>query len=115
MDKKRMLEDLITYYAGGNKTKFASMLGMTPSGLGNWLKRETFDAAKLFTHCAGLSPAWLLTGEGDMITRAPSDTAAGDFTEATLNSHLNLSQAVRDLAEANRRLTEEIDRLKQNR
>ena len=37
MDKKMILETLINHYAGGNKTRFASMIGVTPQLISNWL------------------------------------------------------------------------------
>ena len=43
MNKKDMIIALIEHYSGGNKTKFAKLLGITPQGISTWLKREYFD------------------------------------------------------------------------
>ena len=40
MNKKDMIIALIEHYSGGNKAKFANLLGITPQGLSTWLKRE---------------------------------------------------------------------------
>ena len=43
MNKKDMIIALIEHYSGGNKAKFAKLLGITPQGISTWLKREYFD------------------------------------------------------------------------
>lgn len=65
--RKKQLDQLIDYYTSGNKTAFATLLGMTPQGLSNWTKRGTFDASLLYEKLKNVSPSWLLTGDGDMI------------------------------------------------
>lgn len=67
MSKKEQLEKLIAYYSKGNKTAFGVKLGLTPQGISNWLTRDTFDAALIFTKCENVSAEWLLTGKGDML------------------------------------------------
>ena len=62
-----MILAMIEHYSNGNKAQFASQLGITPQGLSTWIKRETFDIELIFSKCEGLSPKWLLTGEGEMI------------------------------------------------
>ena len=67
MSKKDMLQCLIDYYSGGNKTQFANKLGISPQGLSSWYSRNTFDIELIYAKCEGVSAQWLLTGQGDML------------------------------------------------
>ena len=44
MDKYSMLEEIILYYAKGNKALLSRMLGVKPQTINTWLNRNTFDA-----------------------------------------------------------------------
>ena len=67
MDKVRMLNNLVSHYSGGNKSRFASMLGVKPQTINTWYSRETFDAELIYAKCEGVSGDWLLSGEGEML------------------------------------------------
>lgn len=67
MTKKERLEALISYYSDGKPTKFAKFLGVAPSTISSWLKRDTYDHELLFAKCESISAEWLITGEGKMI------------------------------------------------
>lgn len=67
MDKKERLLALIDHFANGNKTQFAGMIGVSPQGLSTWISRDTFDTERIYSKCVGVSPHWLLTGEGPML------------------------------------------------
>lgn len=67
MDKKERLLALIDYYANGNKTQFAKLIGLSPQGLSSWISRSTFDIDLIYSKCVNISPRWLITGDGDMI------------------------------------------------
>ena len=67
MGKDIMLEQLISYYADGNKSKFANMLGVKPQTINTWIARKTFDAELIYSNCDRVSGDWLLSGEGEMI------------------------------------------------
>lgn len=67
MDKKERLLALIDHFANGNKTQFAGMIGVSPQGLSTWISRDTFDTERIYSKCVGVSPRWLLTGEGPML------------------------------------------------
>lgn len=75
MDKTLMLEQLINHYTDGNKASFATMVGIKPQLLSNWLKRNTFDAEQIYKGCKGVSADWLLSGEGDMIRNKQNDNS----------------------------------------
>ena len=67
MNKKDQVNALISYFSNGNKTAFASKLGLKPQSINNWIARNTFDADLIFSKCDGISAEWLLTGKGDML------------------------------------------------
>lgn len=67
INKSQQLRDLIDYFAKGNNSEFARILGMSPQGVSTWLSRGNFDIELIYSKCEGLNPEWLLTGEGDML------------------------------------------------
>ena len=67
MEKRYILEQLISHYANGNKAKFATLLGVSPQSISTWLARNTFDVDKIYANCVGVSGDWLLTGDGSML------------------------------------------------
>ena len=67
MEKRDILEQLISHYANGNKAKFATLLGVSPQSISTWLARNTFDVDKIYANCVGVSGDWLLTGVGSML------------------------------------------------
>lgn len=66
MNKSDILETLINYYSDGNKAKFATMIGITPQLLSNWIKRNTLDYEQVYSGCPNLSGDWLLSGKGSI-------------------------------------------------
>lgn len=64
MDKKEIINELVTRFAGGSKARFAEMLGVTPATISVWLGRNTFDIERVYAVCKGVSAHFLLTGEG---------------------------------------------------
>lgn len=79
MDKKEMLEELISHYTDGNKAKFANMLGVAPQTINTWIKRQSFDIELVYSKCEGLSGDWLLSGgEGDMLRSERVSTSEHD-------------------------------------
>jgi len=69
MEKKEILQQLINYYTDGNKSRFAEMLEVTPQAVSSWMSRNTFDLDRVYSKCEGVSAHWLLTGEGEMMSR----------------------------------------------
>jgi bacteriophage CI repressor helix-turn-helix domain len=102
--KSERVKRLIDYYSDGNKRRFADKLGVSPQLINTWISRDTLNYDLIFAKCEYLSPLWLLSGEGAMITSgdeyiiAPQDnTSKGDRE----NIHIIIEQA------------EEIGRLKE--
>ena len=71
MDKSEILSKLIDIYADGNKSRFAQMMGTTPQNVGNWIRRGTIPYEEIYKICVGVNPHWLLTGEGEPLSRSP--------------------------------------------
>lgn len=67
MDKSKMLDEIKAHYKLKKDSEFARHLGIIPQTLSNWKKRESFDAELIFEKCPEINPAWLLSGEGDML------------------------------------------------
>ena len=68
MEKKDMLERLITHFCNGNKAKFSLLLGVRPQTINTWIGRNTFDAELIYSKCEIVSGDWLLNGgQGDML------------------------------------------------
>ena len=74
MDNNGILTNLIGYYANGNKSKFAQMVGVQPSVVSNWFTRGKFNERVILSKCENVNPAYLLTGEGDMLLTGDSKT-----------------------------------------
>lgn len=98
MNKKDQVNALISYFSNGNKTAFASKLGLRPQSINNWIARNTFDADLIFSKCDGISAEWLLTGEGDMLVSESEDKNKNSVTE---RSHIQeLIQIIQNQAKA---------------
>ena len=65
--KRERLEMLIKYYSKGKNSAFAELIGVPAQNISAWLRRDTYDIEAIYTHCRGISPAWLITGEGNML------------------------------------------------
>ena len=72
MDKKKMLEALISHFTNGNKAQFAKHLGVSPQTVSAWIARNTFDSELIYAKCRYINPSWLLTGQGNMLTSTES-------------------------------------------
>lgn len=79
MNKDLIIKQLVEYYSGGNNSQFAKMLGIKPQTISTWLARKSFDIELIFAKCEGISPEWLLTGEGKML----KEDRENHFREAT--------------------------------
>lgn len=67
MKKTEMVESLINFYEGGNKSQFAKRLGLRPQTISSWVKRGSLDAEIVYAKCEGVSADWLLSCEGEML------------------------------------------------
>ena len=85
MDRRLMLEQLVSYFTDGNKSRFANMLDVKPQTINTWLARNTFDAELIYSKCDGVSGDWLLSGEGEMLK---SDIHFENDSADSVNSEL---------------------------
>ena len=98
MTKTEMLNDLINYYADGNKSKFARILGVTPQVIIGWSARSSMSKELLYQNLEGLSAHWLLTdGDGDMIAQtmqeSPESEKENNKRIANLKAHIEELEA----------------------
>ena len=70
MTKTEMIEALVSHYAGGNKSRFANMLGIRAQTINTWMSRNSFDIELIYSKCENISAKWLLSGEGDMLEKS---------------------------------------------
>lgn len=96
MDNKTILENLINYYANGNKKRFSEMLGIKPQTLSGWLNRGSMDYVLLFEKLEGVSASFLLTGEGEMLAAPPCPSARGHVTQTAETAASNSLLAAKD-------------------
>lgn len=110
MDKKDIIEALVSHYSGGNKRQFAAKLGCTPQTISTWISRNTFDIDLVFAKCEGISAEWLLTGEGSMLKgeREPQPVSEPPTAEPEVVEVLRqqLAEKDRQIAEKDRQLAE---------
>ena len=115
MTKQDILESLINYYSGGNKSKFANMIGVRPQTINTWLLRGTFDIELIYSKCEHLSGDWLLSGEGEMLRTSNKATANGDNSVAVNNNSGNIytseADALKERIGLLERIIEEKERL----
>jgi hypothetical protein len=67
MDKTKMISEVCIYFAGGNRSKFARLLGMKPQAIDAWFTRASYNAELIKQTFPEISGDWLLTGEGEML------------------------------------------------
>lgn len=112
MSNRERIEALISYYSEGNKSMFGRLLGLQPSSITNWIRRDVLDFELVYSKCAGLNPHWLLTGEGDMLLDAQLPTEAppcvSQSPENTLDTLISaVQQQARELGALQYQLEEE--------
>lgn len=116
MNKKDILNTLIQYYANGNKSKFANLLGITPQAISAWEKRNTFDVELVFTKCENINAHWLLSGEGEMLASEDSETLSSTkndpLSEKLLLMLEKKDEVIRHQAEDIGKLREQIDQMR---
>lgn len=70
IDKRLILNNLKQYKNFASDAEFARFIGVTPTVLSNWLRRNTFNIDKIVNAFPEVQHSWLLTGEGEMLKSA---------------------------------------------
>lgn len=73
MDSKLILKEIKKHYKFKNDIDFASFLGVSPSTLNTWRRRNRFDIELIHSKCTDIDSNWLLSGKGTMIKTSKSD------------------------------------------
>ncbi len=95
MRKKDLIEALVNHYSGGNKAKFAVMVGVKQQTINTWIGRDTFDVELLYSKCEGISGDWLLSGgKGEMLRSAKVISADNGSIAAGGDVHGGTSMGV---------------------
>lgn len=79
MTKIDRLDMLIKHYADGKSGIFADKLDVKPSTISSWKARNTFDIELIFAKCENINPIWLLSGEGEMLKSATSESTIAEI------------------------------------
>lgn len=69
---KLIIKELKKHLSIKKDNDFASFLGVTPTALANWKKRDSIDYELVYTKCEFVDANWLLTGKGEMLRKKPT-------------------------------------------
>lgn len=103
MTKADILNSLIDYYCGGNKSQFAKKLGISAQGLSTWISRNTFDIETIYSKCENISADWLITGEGDMFKEQRQKPAAISAVQAQITTGRGSETILEAFTETNKK------------
>jgi hypothetical protein len=80
MEISDRIKTLRNHYCGGNNLKFAELMGEKPNVTSLWISgkrnigRSVID--KILDKLPDVSPTWLLTGSGEMLSTSPLKTSS---------------------------------------
>ena len=66
-DNSLIINEIKSYYGFKKDTDFANFLGIAPTTLASWHKRNSFDYELIFAKCEDIDANWLLSGQGSML------------------------------------------------
>lgn len=69
LDKTKMLNELVDYFARGNKAEFARMIGVSTAAFNRWFVRGTYKPFVVLEKLPVVSAEWLMRGEGPMLRK----------------------------------------------
>lgn len=69
MARSEVLDEIKKHLEIRFDKEFASFLGIKPTTLAMWHKRNVYDIELIFKKCDFLNPSWLITGKGHMILK----------------------------------------------
>lgn len=119
---KEISKDLTGFFRsqGITQDEIAAQLGVTQqyvSGLLSGKKSFGKKQAQKFSELWGISPSWLLTGEGDMMVNAPKNhQVIGNNSGTAINGDGAIIHQKEESADVLKRMQDQIDELlSQNR
>ncbi|MFI2744568.1 helix-turn-helix domain-containing protein [Zhouia sp. PK063] len=113
MNKAKMLDQIKEHLNLKKDSKFAALLGITPQTFSNWKSRKYFDAELVYAKCKDINPAWLLSGEGEMVRKGESQEILQEkeFLYLKVERMEAMREYIELLEKTNKALKEENDRL----
>lgn len=124
MEVNELLNTLILHFANGNQSRFARILGLSPSTVATWIARKTFDPERIKRSFPQVDGNWLLTGNGEMLlpennssvhvngshnTTQVNSTGNIDTTESNDNERITLQHTIELLQKDNAALHAILD------
>lgn len=67
MNKRDMLDAIKKHLNIKTNKALGDYLGISSQAVSNWYSRNTFDGKLIHKKCSDINPAWLMTGEGNML------------------------------------------------
>ena len=111
-----MLDQIKDNYGFKKDAELAEFLEITRQTLSNWKSRNSFDAELLYSKCPELNPAWLLTGDGQMLQKDSANSIIKETDPEVLREKLvNLQKQLDALEKANNALEDANESLKETK
>ena len=85
MEVNELLNTLILHFANGNQSRFARILGLSPSTVATWIARKIYAPERIKRAFPQVDGNWLLTGEGNMLLPDSGNTKAVLATNQNTN------------------------------
>lgn len=108
---------IIKHFCDGNKAEFARMMDEKPQTINGWLKRNNGNNVlnKILTRYDSISPAWLYTGEGEMLSTESSENEKLRVTLPEAEETAETGGNVEKLADSFEDLMDKYQDMKQQR
>jgi phage repressor protein C with HTH and peptisase S24 domain len=95
MTTKERFDLLIKYFAGGNKSEFASKIDVSPTVIENIVGARQGNPSfmvlqKIFFAFAEINPKWLIAGEGEMLKKDDKKSLQPDIKQKNLEKNQNI-------------------------
>ena len=106
-----VINRLCAYFKAKTSIALAKELGISPTTLANWKKRNSIDWILVFTKCETINLNWLIRGDGEMLKGEPVVESKKGCESSSEAISIMLRQ-VQELTVENHELKRELDALK---